>query len=85
VARRCACRWGWPADTAGKQWDHPADRLRATARRVRREFLNNREIGQALFVISKTVEAHVSRTYLKLNVIRRLQVSRALAGGARLV
>ena len=45
--------------------------------------LSNREIAQALFVTSKTVETHLSRTYLKLNVVRRTQLSRALAARAR--
>ena len=43
------------------------------------EGLSNREIAQALFVTSKTVETHLSRTYLKLNVARRSQLGRALA------
>ena len=42
--------------------------------------LSNKEIAQALFVTSKTVETHLGRAYLKLNIVRRTQLGRALAG-----
>jgi DNA-binding CsgD family transcriptional regulator len=44
--------------------------------------LSNKEIAQELFVTSKTVETHLGRAYLKLNIVRRTQLGRALADGA---
>jgi DNA-binding CsgD family transcriptional regulator len=57
-------------------------RLTVSERRVAElaaEGLSNKEIAQALFVTGKTVETHLSRTYLKLNIARRAQLSRALS------
>jgi DNA-binding NarL/FixJ family response regulator len=58
-------------------------RLTVSERRVAElaaEGLSNKEIAQALFVTCKTVETHLSRTYLKLNIARRAQLGRALSG-----
>jgi DNA-binding CsgD family transcriptional regulator len=44
--------------------------------------MSNKEIAQTLFVTSKTVETHLGRAYLKLNIVRRTQLGRALAAGA---
>ena len=41
---------------------------------------SNREIAQQLFVTSKTVETHLSRTYRKLDVTGRAELPAALAG-----
>jgi DNA-binding CsgD family transcriptional regulator len=38
----------------------------------------NREIAQELFITTKTAEAHLSRTYRKLDVTRRTQLGEAL-------
>ena len=73
---------GRPAQQSGGE----IAQLTVSERRVAElaaEGLSNREIAQALFVTSKTVETHLSRTYLKLNVVRRTQLSRALAARAR--
>ena len=91
LARRCAAEalsergrtelraaGGRPAQPVGSG----INQLTVSERRVAElaaEGLSNREIAQALFVTSKTVETHLSRTYLKLNVARRSQLSRALA------
>jgi DNA-binding CsgD family transcriptional regulator len=40
--------------------------------------LSNPEIAQQLFVTRKTVEAHLSRVYLKLDITSRDQLSRQL-------
>jgi DNA-binding NarL/FixJ family response regulator len=42
--------------------------------------LTNREIAQALFVSSKTVEVHLSSVYRKLRISSRSQLPAALAG-----
>jgi DNA-binding CsgD family transcriptional regulator len=41
--------------------------------------MTNREIAQALFVTAKTIEAHLSNTYRKLEINSRMQLARALA------
>jgi DNA-binding CsgD family transcriptional regulator len=41
--------------------------------------MTNRAIGQALFVTAKTVEAHLSSTYRKLDIGSRLELRQALA------
>jgi DNA-binding CsgD family transcriptional regulator len=41
---------------------------------------SNREIAQQLFVTSKTVETHLSRTYRKLDIAGRTELPEALAG-----
>jgi DNA-binding CsgD family transcriptional regulator len=43
------------------------------------EDLTNRDIAQALFVTSKTIEMHLSNAYLKLGIKSRLQLAAALA------
>ena len=43
----------------------------------------NRQIAQALFVSTKTVEVHLSSVYRKLQISSRSQLPTALAGGAR--
>ncbi len=40
---------------------------------------SNREVAQALFVTTKTVENHLSRAYRKLDISSREQLSEALA------
>src|SRR5262249_27118951 len=40
----------------------------------------NREIAQALFVTSKTVEVHLSNAYRKLGIASRSQLAAVLAG-----
>ncbi len=42
--------------------------------------LSNREVTQALFVTSRTVEMHLSNTFRKLGVLSRTQLPAALAG-----
>ena len=41
---------------------------------------SNREIAQALFVTTKTVETHLSHIYRKLGITRRTHLSKVLAG-----
>ena len=75
-----AARRRWSTGTTSRQ---RAARLTVSERRVAElaaEGLSNKEIAQALFVTSKTVETHLSRTYLKLNIARRSQLGRALSG-----
>jgi DNA-binding CsgD family transcriptional regulator len=58
------------------------DSLTPSERRVAAmaaEDLTNRDIAQALFVTSKTVEMHLSNAYLKLGIKSRLQLAAALA------
>jgi DNA-binding CsgD family transcriptional regulator len=50
--------------------------------RMAAEGLSNREIAQALFVTTKTVETHLGNTYAKLAVTGRAQLSASLAAGA---
>ena len=47
--------------------------------RMATEGLTNREIAQALFVSTKTVETHLSHAYAKLGIERRAELSAALA------
>ncbi|MEU6058285.1 AAA family ATPase [Streptomyces sp. NPDC047097] len=42
---------------------------------------NNRDIAQALFVTTKTVEAHLTNAYRKLQVSSRRELAAALVGG----
>lgn len=58
-------------------------RLTAQERRVAAlaaEGLSNRDIAARLFVSTKTVEAHLHRTYVKLDVGRRTELAAALIG-----
>jgi DNA-binding CsgD family transcriptional regulator len=58
------------------------DSLTPSERRVAAmaaEDLTNRDIAQALFVTSKTIEMHLSNAYLKLGIKSRLQLAAALA------
>jgi DNA-binding CsgD family transcriptional regulator len=48
--------------------------------RMATEGLTNREIAQALFVSTKTVETHLSHAYAKLGIERRAELPIALAG-----
>jgi DNA-binding CsgD family transcriptional regulator len=75
---------------AGARLRHVAlsgvDSLTPSERRVAQmaaEGPTNREIAQALFVTSKTVEVHLSSVYRKLGISSRSQLSAALAGPAR--
>ena len=43
------------------------------------EGLSNREIAQALFVSTKTIEAQLSRAYAKLSIHGRSELADALA------
>jgi DNA-binding CsgD family transcriptional regulator len=45
--------------------------------------LTNREIAQALFISTKTVEFHLRNAYLKLRIRSRRELTDALRGGAR--
>jgi DNA-binding CsgD family transcriptional regulator len=61
------------------------DALTASERRIAElaaEGATNAEIAQALFVTVKTVEMHLTHAYRKLDVNRRSQLPRALAGSA---
>jgi DNA-binding CsgD family transcriptional regulator len=44
------------------------------------EGLNNREIGQRLYISVKTVEAHLTRIYQKAGVSSRTQLLASLTG-----
>ena len=44
------------------------------------EGLTNREIAQELFITTKTVKAHLSHVYLKLDISRRGELTTALDG-----
>jgi DNA-binding CsgD family transcriptional regulator len=55
--------------------------LTASERRVAQmatEGLTNRQIAQALFVTTKTIEMHLGRVYLKLGIRRRHELAGAL-------
>ena len=54
----------------------PSERRIAT---LAAEGRSNRDIAQTLFVTTKTVETHLSRTYRKLDITGRTQLSSALA------
>jgi class 3 adenylate cyclase/DNA-binding CsgD family transcriptional regulator len=59
--------------------------LTASERRVARfaaEGLSNKDIAQALFVTTKTVEVHLSSVYRKLGIGSRTELPRALGGEA---
>jgi DNA-binding NarL/FixJ family response regulator len=43
------------------------------------EGLSNPEIAQSLFVTTKTVEAHLSNAYRKLDIAGRAELARALS------
>ena len=43
------------------------------------EGLSNAEIAQALFVTVKTVEMHLTRSYRKLDIHKRAELTAALA------
>ena len=43
------------------------------------EGMTNREIAQSLFVTQKTIEAHLSSVYRKLDIRSRVQLVRALS------
>ncbi len=58
-----------------------ADALTPSERRVARlavDGLSNREIAQALFVTVRTVEGHLTQSYVKLDISRREQLAAAL-------
>ena len=59
-----------------------ADALTPSERRVAQlaaDGLTNRDIDQALFVTTKTVETHLGNTYRKLTIINRAGITAALA------
>ena len=61
------------------------DALTAGERRVARmaaSGMTNREIAQALFVTTRTVEVHLTNTYRKLDIASRDQLPAALGGEA---
>ena len=61
------------------------DALTPSERRVAQlaaDGLTNREIAQALFVTIRTVEGHLTQTYMKLDVCSREQLAAALAAPA---
>ena len=58
-----------------------ADALTPSERRVARlavDGLSNREIAQALFVTVRTVEGHLTQSYMKLDIAGREQLAAAL-------
>jgi DNA-binding NarL/FixJ family response regulator len=46
------------------------------------EGLSNKDIAQALFVTTKTVEVHLSNVYRKLGIGSRTELPQALGGQA---
>ena len=59
-----------------------ADALTPSERRVAQlaaDGLTNRDIAQALFVTTKTVETHLGSTYRKLTITNRAGITAALA------
>jgi DNA-binding CsgD family transcriptional regulator len=63
---------------------HGADALTPSERRVTelaQRGLTNREIAQALFISTKTVEFHLRNAYFKLRIGSRAELSEALARG----
>jgi DNA-binding CsgD family transcriptional regulator len=63
-----------------------ADALTPSERRVAElaeQGLTNREIAQALFVSTKTVEFHLRNAYFKLRISSRVELAGALRDGAR--
>jgi DNA-binding CsgD family transcriptional regulator len=54
------------------------DSLTASERRVAAQGLTNREIAQALFVTARTVEGHLTRTFQKLDLRSRDELTAAL-------
>jgi len=63
-----------------------ADELTASERRIcnmASEGLSNAEIAQALFVTVKTVEMHLTRSYRKLGIHKRVELAAALAAHDR--
>jgi DNA-binding NarL/FixJ family response regulator len=59
--------------------------LTASERRVARfaaDGLSNKDIAQALFVTTKTVEVHLSNVYRKLGIGSRSELPQALGGEA---
>jgi DNA-binding CsgD family transcriptional regulator len=61
---------------------HGADALTASERRVATmasDGLSNPEIAQALFITTRTVEAHLGRAYRKLTITSRRDLAQALA------
>lgn len=59
-----------------------ADALTPSERRVARlavDGMSNREIAQALFVTVRTVEGHLTQSYMKLDITGREQLATALA------
>jgi DNA-binding CsgD family transcriptional regulator len=61
-----------------------ADALTPSERRIAEmaaDGLSNAEIAQELFLTVKTIEMHLTRAYRKLDVRRRAQLAKALAGG----
>jgi DNA-binding CsgD family transcriptional regulator len=57
--------------------------LTASERRVAElaaDGLTNRQIAQALFVTTKTVEMHLGRVYPKLGIAGRTELAGALSG-----
>jgi DNA-binding CsgD family transcriptional regulator len=62
-----------------------ADALTPSERRVcvlAADGLSNRDIAQALFVTTRTVEGHLTQAYMKLDIARREQLSTALESPA---
>ena len=58
-----------------------ADALTPSERRVTRlaaDGLSNRDIAQALFVTTRTVEGHLTQAYMKLDIAKREQLAGAL-------
>jgi DNA-binding NarL/FixJ family response regulator len=59
------------------------DELTATEQRVAElaaAGITNREIGRAVFMSEKTVEAHISRVYRKLGIHSRAELGARMAG-----